>query len=183
MASRTIASVTALASLSLLSATTPQDLIAVGSFGSVVEVVQAALQCRVDQVRLAKTEREGPTRLYLAYEPPAEARACLDAWLAQNGKRLELAYGGFKHSECSLEGELAGKISFFEYMNFSPDHCRGIAFRVERFANRSVGNDLWSLLTVDPATSVRTAQVHITADRMPNTEFPSIVITSVRLGQ
>lgn len=70
------------------SAAVPQSPIAAGSLSSVLEVVTAANECRVQQLRLDTREKEA--RLYLDEMPTPDALGCLEHWLTSNGKRLKL---------------------------------------------------------------------------------------------
>ena len=88
--------VSALAAIALAAQPTsgaPQAPIAAGPFASIVEVLGAAKECGVQQLRIEMypTEYAGDTRLYLLQSPQALEIKCLNSWLTVNGKRLRLA--------------------------------------------------------------------------------------------
>jgi hypothetical protein len=88
--------VSALAAIALALQTTsgaPQAPIAAGPFSSIVEVLGAANECGVQQLRIEMypTKNAGDTRLYLLQSPQTVELKCLNSWLTVNGKRLRLA--------------------------------------------------------------------------------------------
>jgi hypothetical protein len=74
-------------------AAVPQSPVAEGPLKSALEVIAAADNCGVRQLRLDTRREEGlaPARLYLDGENPTGPQmSCLQRWLTQNGRRLKL---------------------------------------------------------------------------------------------
>lgn len=75
-----------------LPAAAPQAPVAAGSYNSIMEVLTAAKDCRVQELRVSMyhTTLNGDARVFLTEAPGTPAVQCLNSWLTSNGRRLRL---------------------------------------------------------------------------------------------
>ena len=81
---------------------------------------------------------------------------------------------------CNLEGEVSGTITQFEYTNFWPDHCPGIAFGVARCSSREICQAQFKLFVEDPDTHEKSARVWIRVQKTEEWMGTYLIITSLR---
>ena len=83
-------------------------------------------------------------------------------------------------AECRLVGEIPGKVTLFEYANFWPDHCPGVAFAAKRYSSTEVGDRMRQLWVEDSSTHEKAARVWVRVSVNTDSHGPWLTIDSVR---